>query len=83
MVYNVLNSASVPVCTPNHRGAQVNFVRFLAGTSPWTTRTEERLFWGVVIIAVPVGYAMLSALCAIGADCTLANADLANWLFGK
>lgn len=47
----------------------------------WDTKTEERLFWGVTIILAPLGYLMFSSLCAIGADCTLANASFANWVF--
>lgn len=56
-------------------------LRWLA--SPWSKRTENRLLWGAIAVAIPLGYLMLSGLCAIGTDCTLANGDFFLWLFGR
>lgn len=36
-----------------------------------------------IVTGIALLYAILSANCATGGDCTFANGDLANWLFPK
>lgn len=62
------------------------FWRWLTGPSPWTEQEEKwgnRLAIALFGLMVALGYLWSSTECAMGRDCLIANADLANWLFGK
>jgi hypothetical protein len=50
----------------------------------WSPRSERWMFWTLLLGSLPVAYLMASVLCMLDSNsCLIANADLANWLFGK
>ena len=62
------------------------FWHWLTGPSPWTDQEEKwgnRLALVVFGLMVALGYLWSSYECAMGRECLVANADLANKLFGK
>lgn len=55
-------------------------------TTDWSERDQGWL-WVIAVMAMVLTlagmYTVDSVYCAFGGDCTIANADWANWLFGK
>ncbi len=109
MVYNVLNSAYVPVSVPQQlAGETMTLLRrqvyrtFFSASAldsaerRWVRQMVKNLtnpriqalwaevaFWLLLIASIAMGYLWSSFECAMGRDCFIASADLANWFFGK
>lgn len=49
---------------------------------PGKNWVQETLFWVILVAFLGFVYLWSSSECAMGRECLIANADLANWLFG-